>query len=713
MHGFPEFKNLVDMALQQAQNRPDATASTFLTDNGQIGDSQTFLGLDSNARKVAMELVNKGLAGRNVLLLYPPGIDYIRAFFGCLYAGCVPVPAYPPVGSKDLVRLQKVAQDCQAGAVLSNTTLAPMIENWISNLSYQIDLPCIATDPLLLRTLDSGFTPHQAQSDDVAFLQYTSGSTGHPKGVEVSHGNLLANFKQILCGFFNGNTLVDQLSDLKVVIWLPPFHDMGLIGGVLTPIFAGAHVSLMSPLTFLKRPLLWLQTISQQQAHVSGGPNFAYQYCVRKVSEEQAETLDLSNWQVAFNGAEPVQTSALTEFAERFRVSGFQSNAYLPCYGLAEACLFVAGSPSGRGAKVLRAKLDRLEQGRYEPSLTTPSNNVTELVSSGVVAIGTEVRIVNPQTLRQCKQGEVGEIWINGPSIAKGYWEKPQFSASVFRATIANDDSQTAYLRSGDLGLMWENELFVTGRIKEVIILSGRNHYPQDIEQTLQESNPTFRKGNGAAFSITENGKEQLVIIQEVNRAGGDQTDYRLLAAEGARAITARHGVTPMALILMSGSAIPKTSSGKIQRSEARQMYQEGNFAPVYLWKSSTIESNQPTPENPTADNTSECHFDTDWHATLYCDVQTWVASKLDIEPHHIDLDVTFSELGVDSVESVELIDRLQDRIERVIPAIELLRYPTVKALIEHFANELEEKSLQHQLKEDEDVENNEAVESR
>lgn len=705
MYAFPDFRNLVQMLSQRAWERGDAVAATFITDNGTVDGRLSFRDLDASARQIAMALVEKGLSGRNLLLLYTPGLDYVRAFFGCLYAGCVPVPAYPPVGAKDLVRLQNVALDCRAGAILSSGSLTPVIEAWVTNLGQnleqRIDLPCIATDRLPVAVDIHAFVPHQAQPDDIAFLQYTSGSTGHPKGVMVSHGNLLANFRQILRGFLNGNPMVDRLEDLRAVIWLPPFHDMGLIGGVLAPLYAGAQVSLMSPLTFLKRPLLWLKTIAEQRAHVSGGPNFGYQYCARKVTEEQAEQLDLSHWQVAFNGAEPIQVEALNSFAARFRVSGFNPKAFFPCYGLAEATLFVAGARSGQGARVLKAQLDVLEKGRYRavdgrnPDVRNADARVpgktVELVSSGVVATDTEVLIVNPHTRLPCASGEVGEIWVRSPSVAQGYWDKPQFSASVFQARLADEVSGAPCLRTGDLGFLWEKELVVTGRIKEVVIIGGRNLYPQDIEQTLQEANPSFRAGGGAAFGVTQDGQEQLVILQEVNRAAGQQADYRLLAATGARAVAARHGVMPMALVLVAASAIPKTSSGKIQRGEARQLYQEGNFAPVHVWQPGS-EQRPPASASP---RTALDELHVDWQSELHADVQSWVAGKLDVEPHHIDLDVTFADLGVDSVEAVELVDRLQDRLGRTIPAIELLRYPTVKALIGHFSEELGQRALE------------------
>lgn len=689
MYSLPEFKNLVEMTIHQAHTRGDTEATRFLKDNNVVDGSQSFRQLDADARKIAAELVTSGLGGRNVLLLYTPGLDYVKAFFGSLYAGCVPVPAYPPVGSKDLVRLKNVAVDCRAGAILSNSVLKQVIDTWVANITNGLPLPCIATDTLPDTHGAATLIPHQAEPDDVAFLQYTSGSTGHPKGVMVTHGNLLTNFKQILRGFCDGNAFVDKPSDLRTVIWLPPFHDMGLIGGVLTPLFAGAHVTLMSPLTFLKRPFNWLKAISDQQAHVSGGPNFCYQYCVQKITEAQAEQLDLSNWQIAFNGAEPVSAEALKNFASHFRVSGFRENAFLPCYGLAEASLFVAGSPSGRGSRTLQARLDKLEQGHFAEAEHVPTHRRTELVSSGVAAAGTTIRIVDPQTCIPCADGTVGEIWVQSASVAQGYWGKPQFSASVFAAKIVGNSHNDGYLRTGDLGFLWHQELFVTGRIKEVVIVAGRNHYPQDIEHTLQESNPSFRLGGGAAFSCNIDGKEQLVILQEVSKNAGDQADYRLLAAEAVRVITARHGVTPHALVLVAGNVIPKTSSGKIRRADAKQLYREGSFAATYIWQADTAARTKPVTPVPRHDV-----FDLDWHSELYTDLQTWVADKLDVEPHHVNLDVTFSELGVDSVEAVELVDRLQDRIQRTIPAIELLRYPTVKALIDHFAEELAQRTI-------------------
>lgn len=697
MKGFPQFKNLVEMTAARAVSHGENELARFLGEIGDTEGSLTFAGLHQAARNIAAQLVEQGLSGHNLMLLYTPGLDYIKAFFGCLYAGCVPVPAYPPMGARDIDRLKRIVLDCNAGAILSSSMLRPMIEAWISNPVNGLALSCVATD--VHAAMDApGFVPADMDSDSVAFLQYTSGSTGHPKGVMVSHRNLLANFQQIITTFAGDHAyardgfidLAALAPDYRTVIWLPPFHDMGLIGGVLTPVYAGARVTLMSPLTFLKNPFVWLKAITDEKAKVSGGPNFSYQYCVRKISDEQRAQLDLSSWQVAFNGAEAIQVDALKAFADRFAPVGFDAKAFLPCYGLAEATLFVTGTPAYRGALVREASLAHLAKGSFVAMESAARAETTSLVSSGVLAAQTDVRIVDPNVHTECAEGQVGEIWVNSPSVALGYWNKPNFSDSVFRATIKGENSKT-YLRTGDLGVLWNGELFVTGRIKEMIIVSGRNHYPQDIEHTLQTCNLVFRKGCGAAFSVMEQGREQLVVMQELSDTTLQPAEYQQLALQAARAIAFRHGVAARALAFIAPGTLPKTSSGKIQRTEARKIYEQGQITTLYHWdnsvqvvRPSAAVSNNPRPF-------------TDWQSELYVRMQTWVSDKLNIEAHHVDLDVTFSELGVDSIEAIELVDRLQDTLQRTIPATELLRYPTVRALIEHFAAELAERDMQHQ----------------
>lgn len=688
MKGFPQFKNLVEMTVERAAMSGDREVTAFLGEDGNREGSLTFAGLDRAARNIAASLTAKGLAHKNLMLLYTPGLDYIKAFFGCLYAGVVPVPAYPPMGARDIDRLKRVVLDCDAAAILSSSMLMPMIEAWVANPANGLNIRCVPTD-VAANEDAAGFVPANVEPSAVAFLQYTSGSTGHPKGVMVSHQNLLENFQQIIWSFAHTTDINVIARDYKTVIWLPPFHDMGLIGGVLTPVFAGAQVTLMSPLTFLKNPFVWLKAITDGKARVSGGPNFSYQYCVRKVSDEQLAQLDLSNWQVAFNGAEAIQLDSLNAFADRFRGAGFDARAFLPCYGLAEATLFVAGSPAMRGARVIAADLDQLAHGELKLEQPQHSDRTTPLVSSGVIAAETDVRIVDPNTHEACRDGKIGEIWVNSPAVAQGYWNKPSFSDSVFRARIKNDESGKTFMRTGDMGFMSDNELYVTGRIKELIIVAGRNHYPQDIEVSLQSSNPLFRKGCGAAFSTVEHGKEQLVVMQEVAGNGMQLQDFQQLALQGARTIATRHGISPKALLLIQPGTLPKTSSGKIQRAEAKKIYESGSFTTLYTWENAAQQVVAPRETHEQAQRPF-----TDWQSELYVQMQTWVSDKLNVDAHHVDLDVTFSELGVDSIEAIDLVDRLQDTIQRTIPATELLRYPTVKALIEHFASELTERDV-------------------
>lgn len=696
----PLFKNLIEMAVVRAEEKGHKPLMTFLGEDGARDALLTYKGLDASARSIAAMLLDQGLRGQNVLLLYAPGLEYIKGFFGCLYAGAIPVPAYPPMGARDLERLANVARDCDAAAILSTASLAPMIQAWLSNPGNGMRLPCLATDSADEQVLDTQALFDAAPSA-IAFLQYTSGSTGQPKGVMVSHANLLANFEQILASFAQDKSRDEISENFRTVIWLPPFHDMGLIGGVLTPVYAAASVSLMSPLTFLKNPFLWLKAISDDKALVSGGPNFSYQYCVRKISEAQKQQLDLSSWKVAFNGAEAINADSLRSFARYFADCGFDARAFLPCYGLAEATLFVSGSPNGRGALVQEVPLqgertEALSQGVavvvQEASCednTEGRETLTTLVSSGPRAAYSDLRIVDPNTCVPVRDGSVGEIWVDSPSVCSGYWKKPSLSESVFRAKAVGIEDKR-YLRTGDLGFLWNNELYVTGRIKELIIIAGRNHYPQDIETTVQSLSPGMRKGCGAAFSTRVNGKEQVVIVQEYAPTPGENTHYPSLVLSVIKAVSQRHGIGLNALLLIRPSMLPKTSSGKIQRTEAKRLYENDQLDCLHRWNN--VQKINVIPSG--RDSRRSLEVFTDWSAELYTQMQTWVADKLNVQSQHVQLEVTFSELGIDSIEAVDVVDRLQHYLGRPLHATEMLRYPTVKALLDHIAEELQARQV-------------------
>jgi len=706
---FQEFTSLVDMLFSQSDSFGERLFAEFLGEDGNVESTLSFSELYSEARNIALDLVGKGVQGKNVILLYPPGLEYIKAFFACMCAGATPVPAYPPMGEKDIDRLIRIIKDCDAELILSQSMLTPMIQYWINSNAEKTDVTCCSTDTIAI-TSDVEFAVFKPNPDDIAFLQYTSGSTGHPKGVMVSHRNLLENFKSIAQCFMDKNEKELGADHYKTVIWLPPFHDMGLIGGILMPLYLGSSVTLMSPLTFLKTPYIWLKAISDRKAKFSGGPNFSYQYCVRKITPEQRDSLDLSHWDVAFNGAEPIQAASLRSFSEYFSSTGFKDNAFLPCYGLAEATLFVAGSPQGRGMLTRPTCLDALAIGESKKKLAT--NKRAELVSSGVLASQTLVEIVNPSTNCRVESGKIGEIWVNSPSVCAGYWGKPQYSEKVFRATIKNDENANGgmtYLRTGDLGFMDGGELFVTGRLKEVVIVAGRNHYPQDLELSFQKSSELIRKGCGAAFTVPSAEGEQLVVVQEVSKMVDlTEDEWAKLALKGAGEISSRHGVSAKSIVFIAAGSLPKTSSGKIQRVDAKRQYEANQLKVIYCWGNKTHQEVKPKKiESKVVSLVSESQQD------LQEQMLSWLANHLNVDSHLLDLDLTFSELGLDSIDAIALVDLLQEFIGRTIPATELLRYPTVNALIKHFSivrhrGELDG-SIQHLNKGNVENEGNEA----
>lgn len=567
--------SLVDLLRRRADEQPEQQAAAFLDDERDTVARLTYAALDRKARAVATLLQNHKAAGERALMLYSPGLDFVAAFFGCLYAGVTAVPAYPP-RPRTLARLQTIIDDARPCTILATTDVRQMVEPMLDEAPAGSKLPWLTTEGLPDALADDWRDP-TATAEDLAFLQYTSGSTSTPRGVMVSHGNLLHNLAMIHNGF--GNT-----PDDRVVIWLPLYHDMGLIGGVLQPIFAGFPVTLMSPLTFLQRPFRWLEAISKNRATISGGPNFAYDLCVRKVTPEQRASLDLSSWAVAFSGAEPVRSETIERFSEAFAANGFRRTAWYPCYGLAEATLFVTGARRAEPPQFHTVSAPALEQRLVTP-VEPAAATARTFVSCGRPWLDLKVAIVDPEALTLSPEGTVGEIWISGASVAGGYWQRPEDSERIFRARLVGDDSGTTWLRTGDLGYLHEDELFIAGRIKDLIIIDGRNHYPQDIELTIEGCHPAIQLSGVAAFSVNGAGDEQLVVVAEIarehmpGRPGAAPTSAILHAMR--RAVSEQHAVRVTDLVLLRPGTIPKTTSGKIQRHAARAAYLDGTLSRV------------------------------------------------------------------------------------------------------------------------------------
>ena len=566
---------LVELLRQRASQQPERPGYCFLLDGDGTEAQLTYAELDRRARALGVALQRLGATGERALLLYPPGLDYIAAFFGCLYAGTVAVPAYPPRPNRPSPRLRAILENALPRVILTTSALRAKLERllpvpagtaWLA--TDDPERPATNAADLAARAeewLDPGIGP-----STLAFLQYTSGSTAAPKGVMLSHANLLHNLELIRACFA-------QTERERTVLWLPPYHDMGLIGGILEPLYAGYPVTLLSPLTFLQQPVRWLRAISNTRATTSGGPNFAYDLCVQKVSAEQRLELDLSSWSLAFNGAEPIRPDTLERFAAAFSSCGFRREAFFPCYGLAEATLLVSAGRRLEGPDVRSFAAD------------AATRDARPRVGCGLAASPQpgypEIRIVRAESSEPCAPGEVGEIWVAGPSVAQGYWRQPEETARVFGARPAGVEGEAAgpFLRTGDLGFVADGELFVTGRLKDLIILRGRNHYPQDIELTVEHSHAALRPGCGAAFAVEREGEERLVVAVEVRRERR-QDDAAGIIAAIRRAIAEEHEVTPDAVVLLKTATLPKTSSGKVQRHACRAAYLAGDLATVATW---------------------------------------------------------------------------------------------------------------------------------
>ena len=401
------------------------------------------------------------------------------------------------------------------------------------------------------------FVPKSLTPDSLAFLQYTSGSTGTPKGVMVTHGNIIHNQQLIQQAFGHSEQSIG-------VGWLPLFHDMGLIGHVFQPIYVGFPSILMPPVAFLQKPIRWLKAISKYRATTSGGPNFAYDLCVKKVKPEQLTNLDLSSWDLAYSGAEPVRAETLEQFSKQFAHCHFNYSAFYPCYGMAETTLFATGGDKNQKPVIQGVLAGELEQNSVvETEISSPESRV--FVGCGRPYLNTTVTIVNPESLTRCEKGQVGEIWVSGASIASGYWNRPETTQESFQAYL-KDTGEGPFLRTGDLGFFSNGELFVTGRLKDVIIIRGQNYYPQDIEMTVQKSHLAMRHNCGAAFTVEVKGEERLVIIQEVERTYLRKLNVNEVVGNIRQAVTAEHSLQVYATVLVKTGSIPKTSSGKIQR---------------------------------------------------------------------------------------------------------------------------------------------------
>ena len=576
--GPKEIKSLPQLVEYRAEKSPDTVAYRFLDSiKGKEPAQITYAELASCSKQIAYVLKQNGLKkGDRILINHLPGLGYIISFFACMYSRGIAVPIYPPRFNSRLDRINSILEDSGAELALTSSVIKQSMDlsnedrclkklKWLETDSYEVP--------------NEKFKDNKTSfpdEDELAFLQYTSGSTSVPKGVMLTHKNLLSNLECIR-EKFEMKPEVDQ-----GVIWLPPYHDMGLIGGILTPLYVGFPVNLMSPFTFLQRPFRWLEAITKYRGTISGGPNFAFDQLTRRIREDLLDSLDLCSWRVAFCGAEPIHKDIMDQFAKKFARCGFKKKMFFPCYGLAESTLIVTGGQVSKGLKLFRADKNTLEA-KHLALETIPSNQKTKrirnIVSCGKVIAGHDLKIVDPKTKRLCNGNQVGEIWVSGSSIAKGYWNLPEQTKESFQASYQGQKDNAEYLRTGDFGFVKDNEVYITGRLKDILIIHGRNYYPQDIELSAQKSHRYVRSG-GAAFSISSEKEELLAIVCEIERrVKEDELDEVLKAIESK--IFNDHGLNTYSISLVKPYSIPLTSSGKVMRNLSRKQYLAGQLEEI------------------------------------------------------------------------------------------------------------------------------------
>ena len=674
---YPE--TLVHLLRHRAEHQPDARAFTYLLD-GEVDELHTTYGeLDRQARAIGAWLETMGLEGERALLLYPAGMEFVAAFFGCQYAGVTAVPINPPRRNAKLSRVEAIVEDAAARVALTTDELLDRLHGVIVESPKLKKLTWQATDVAGAGMADDWKMP-DVTPDTLAFLQYTSGSTGTPKGVMLTQNNLMHNSALI-------NLAFEQTRSCTGVFWLPSFHDMGLIGGILQPVYEGRPNVLMSPMAFLQRPFRWLKAITDYRGTTSGGPNFAYDLCVEKITDEQIKELDLNCWQVAFNGAEPVRAETMDAFSEKFAPCGFRREAFFPCYGMAEATLLVSGGFVPSLPVVRNYDIESLGDNKA----VRTGEDGRRLVGCGETLSDQEIVIADPDTLASRAPREIGEIWVRGPSIAMGYLNRPEESARTFDAHLS-DTGEGPFLRTGDLGFLDDGELFVTGRLKDLIILRGKNHYPQDIEQTVGTSHPGLAPDSVGVFTIEEDGQQQLIVVQEIDR-GRDPDTGAMIQAIRAN-VAAEHELVITAIVLIRTRSIPKTSSGKIQRYACRQKYLDGELTVVAEWKigdaipesrDAVVSTTMPEAgsqasakgHNGEPRGTSSPGTDAGFQAgsgqeagsshgkspvgTTQEVVERTVREVGKGRVTHLDLNTSIVELGLDSIERFDIVNRLED----------------------------------------------------
>ena len=637
---------IIDSLRNHAIALANKPAFTFV-DSRAKQSTLTYSQLDQSAQQIAELLLVHGAPGDRVMLLLPQGLEYVETFFACLYAGMIAVPFYPPRNAANEFLIQTIAENCGTNLILTEPRHTASIQNAFSTsaspttLTPNMAVVCIGSAP--------NTTPNQDRN--LAFLQYTSGSTGSPKGVMVSHRNVIANLRSLQ------EATHCNASDI-FCNWLPLFHDLGLVNTVLLPVFLGAHSILMTPVQFIVRPLTWLNLISDFKATICGAPNFAFEHCVDRIQNASLSTLNLASWRLAFNAAEPIDPETLTKFTTKFGVAGFPRKTFYPSYGMAEATVFIAGCFASSTHVSTSFAKSALQNNK---AITTQSKtDVVELVACGQAQTEHHLAIVDPDTHQVLDDGDAGEIWFSGPSVAQGYWNDPEKTQMVFGVYAHN--RKEAFLRTGDLGFIHNDMLYISGRIKDVLIIKGQNHYPQDLEKTCASSSDNFRQSGSVAFLTDDN---KLVLIQELESKKAASVDHLAACQLIKRLIFETHTLLVDEIVLINSGKLPKTSSGKTQRSKSKNLFESGALETLYKYSSHAAENPQlefVPPANKTERLLAEL-----WDELL--------------GPTRIGKHSHFFELGGQSLTAVKLVAEITDRFTVTLSLRDLFEHAELGAL--------------------------------
>jgi amino acid adenylation domain-containing protein len=643
---------LVELLRDRAVSDPERSGFLWITDDEGGERKESYSSLDVRARAVASWLRQNVSRGDRVALLFDPGLDFLAGFFGCLYAGAIAVPAYGSRARRDRNRIESIVRDCRPAVALTSGPRGSQVIEFAK--AHGVRAETIGAIP---DELANDWQYPDAQAQELAYLQYTSGSTTTPRGVMVSHHNVLANLRYIA-------QAGDLSADAFTVSWLPHFHDMGLVYGLLLPLYVGCPAGLFSYASFVQKPLRWLDAISRYRATHSGGPNSAYELCMSRIAPRDREHLDLSSWRVAFSGAEPLKAATLNQFTSTFAVNGFRRSTFYPVYGLAEATLKVTSPRAGNGYRVVQLRRDEWLEGEAAPA--PGGQQEVAIVGCGRADGEHTVRIVNPDTREPCQPRQVGEIWVQGPSVAAGYWERVEETAEIFGARLANGEGP--YLRTGDLGFADNDELFIAGRLKDCIIIRGQNHYPQDIEETVRQAHAALNQATVAAFAVEMGERESFAVIAEAPR-GSDPSE---LVEPIRRAIGSEHQLQPARIVVVPPNTIPRTSSGKVRRRASREALAAGSFRLLAESRAQSGSFTDIDEESSAAEEKTRGFED---------DVAACAARVLTCARQEITADQNLGELGLDSLRAAELTNALHTSFGVTLEILDVLECGSVRQI--------------------------------